>query len=70
MPAERFGCGVSTTSVKVIAHQAAGMHLPAGLRARLAQGRQEALAILVIGKDLLGCSPSRPTILPAGLPGS
>jgi len=37
--------------VKMIAHQAIGMHLPARLLASLGEGLQEPLSILVVGKN-------------------
>ena len=39
--------------MKVIAHQAIGMHLPAGLFASLAQRLQESVAVLVVRENRL-----------------
>jgi len=57
--------------VKVLAHQAPGVELPARLAARFAQGVQESRAILVVALDRLGPDPAihhmvnRPCILDA-----
>jgi hypothetical protein len=37
--------------VKVVGHQAKGMHLPAGLLAGLAQGFEKALPVVIVGED-------------------
>jgi hypothetical protein len=39
--------------MKVIFHQAIGMHLPAGLLARLAERFKKPLTVLIIGEDRL-----------------
>jgi hypothetical protein len=39
--------------MKVIAHQAIGMHLPAGLFASLAQSLQESVPVLVVSENRL-----------------
>src|SRR5712671_7139278 len=38
--------------VKMIAHQTIGMHLPASLFARFSQGREKAVAVVVILEDV------------------
>ena len=42
----------------MVAHQAAGMRLPAGVLARLSQGFDEVLAVHVVQKDIFAPIPS------------
>src|SRR2546423_8296247 len=42
--------------VKMIAHQAIGVHLPAGLFARFSQGRQKAVAVVVVLEDVFAAT--------------
>ena len=54
--------------MKMIVHQAIGMHLPAGLGAALAQGFQKKLAVLVILENRLPpISPVHDVINRAGI---
>ena len=53
MPATRLAWGVSTHQVKMVAHQAIGMHLEAGLLAGLRQGLEKILPVHVIQKNVL-----------------
>ena len=52
-PRDQIGLGSFNYQVKVVAHQAIGVHLPASLFARLGQSLKESLSIL----DRRKCSP-------------
>lgn len=51
MPVTRLGLGCLGDEMKMISHEASGMELPACLVARLAQGGEEAPAILIVLED-------------------
>lgn len=48
---DQVGVGGFDHQVKVIAHEAKAVHLPAGLLAALLQAAQELMAVLLIAKD-------------------
>jgi hypothetical protein len=71
---DQIGSGSFNHQMKMVAHQAIGMHLPVGLAARFLQRGQEFLAVLLIQENVIPLVTSvqdmvhRPRIFDAQLP--
>ena len=57
-PENKVGLRCLNDQMKMIAHQAVGMQLPLRLLARLAQGGEKPLPILVILENILSAIPT------------
>jgi hypothetical protein len=53
----QIGLGRFDDEMKVVGHQAIGVHLPAGFLARFGQRLEEAVAVMVVSKMLSRRSP-------------